>query len=337
MSLPTTHKVAIFHSTTDNLDDVQVTEVPLKAPTRNQVLIKNEFAACNPVDKMVVSGMLAGAGWALPMPLVPGYDFAGTVAAVGEGVSGFQVGERVFGVNWGQGKHDDGENAAEESTVAGAFAEYIALPASKVSKTPKDLSSDKAAAVALVGTTAHDSLFKYGELSAGQKVLILGGAGAVGNLAVQLAKNKGAWVATTSSSRTEEFVSTLGADKVVNYTKEEWWNNADLKGVDLVFDAVGEAASFDHAKAVLKTDGKYVSIANHDAGYDPKAHAPLTFASFICLSNSVAVQDELAKMIVEGSLKVQVENEYSFSLDGVKSVFKKQSEGKSIGKNVLKF
>jgi len=337
MSLPATMKAAVYREFTETggSDSLKIEEVPVPAVKAGQVLVKNAFAAINPIDWKVSTGGLKGAGWKCDLPFVPGYDLSGTVAAVGEGVSGFAAGDEVFAVNWGVDKHDNPDDPA--ATIGGTFAEYTAIAASSLSKKPKELGHDLAAAVALVGTTAHEMLFHHLKLTSGARVIILGGASAVGQLAVQLSKNKGLWVATTASDRNMDFVKDLGADKVINYTKDDWTQDADLKGVDAVFDTVGEKDAFAKAKTVVKEDGGFVSIASFDAGFDPAAHAPLRFAAFRVLHNDVKVQDELASLLVSGKLKLPIDGCFDFSLDGVKGVWAKSQGGKSLGKSVIKF
>jgi NADPH:quinone reductase-like Zn-dependent oxidoreductase len=221
--------------------------------------------------------------------------------------------------------------------VAGAFAEFITVPAARVSRKPEGVTHDEAAAVALVGTTAHQALFSCAKLAAGQRVLILGGASAVGTVAIQLARLKGAWVAATSSARTFEYAASFAPDKLINYNESDWSADAELRGIDVVFDTIGEAKSFDRAKAILKPDGAFVTIAGYEAGFDPSGHPPLRYASFFCLSNEPAVQDELAELIASKQLKVSIEDRFPFTQDGVRQLFKKQDGGKSMGKNLLTF
>lgn len=325
-------KAAQYAENGDVATTLTIAEVPVRAPEEGDAVVKIAYAAINPVDGKVAHGHLKGAGWAMPLPFVPGYDFAGSIAAIGSKVTDFAVGDEVFAVNWGTGKHDD----AGSVSVGGAFAEYITLPASRLSKKPAALANNVAAAFPLVATTAHQALFRELGTGAGDKVLILGGAGAVGTIAVQLAKAKGAYVVTTASSRTAEFVGKLGADRIINYRDTDWSEDAELKGFDIVFDSIGEPDGFARAKKVLKEDGKFLSIASFDAGFDPAAHAPLKYAAFMCLANDPAIQDEIAASIVSGAIKVPIDSEFAFDEAGVKSMFAKQDSGTSLGKNVLK-
>jgi len=313
-------------------------DVPKPTPADGQVLVKIVATSINPVDTKVVAGYIKS--WAMPEPFTPGYDVSGVVEAVGAGVTDTAVGDEVWGVNWaldiGQpsGQHDDASGL-----TGGAFAEYIVMPEEKLSKKPAALSHAEAAAVALVGTTAMQGVAKC-EPTEGKTVLVLAGATAVGWLAVQLLKQvPGVRVVTTSSPRTLAHVQEAGPDRVIDYTATKWFEDPELleQRVDAVFDTIGEAGVFANAKKVLKAEGgAFVSIANFEAGADGAAHAPaLKYAAFYCLKNNRAHQDELARLIVEGKLKVKVDATFPFTKEGVTSAFTTMAAGKSMGKNVI--
>jgi len=307
-------------------------DVPRPVARTGFVVVKVVAAAANPVDLKVMAGYLEGT-WNTPLPWVIGYDFSGTVTEVGDGVEGFAVGDDVFAVNWGQHNHGAG---TEDEPVGGAFAEFISIAAGKLSKKPADVSHEQAAAVALVGTTAVQGLDAIGSV-AGKIVVILGGSGAVGTVAIQLAKLQGATVVTTCSPRTFDFVSTLGADRIIDYTKGQWFEDGELVStkVDAVFDTVGEDGTFAASKSLLKETGSFVSIANFEVGIDPNAHAPFSFAAHYCLANDPIVQDELVGLLEQGKLKLPVEDVFPFTHEGITDLLQKQGGGKSIGKNVL--
>lgn len=326
-----TTRVVQFSEFADTTANLSIESVPVRAPEAGEVVVAITYAAINPVDSLVSKGYLKAAGWAMDLPFHSGYDFSGTVEQVGEGVSDLAVGDQVCAVNWGDHKHDD-----DAKTVGSAFADRITIPARKVSKVPAGLDLKTAAAFPLVATTAHQALFRELKLSAGDHVLILGGAGAVGTVAIQLAKLRGIKVTTTASPRTTAAVAALGPDAIVDYTSADWSEDESLRGVDAVFDAIGERDGFARAKKVLKTDGGFLSISSHDAGFDPSAHAPLRYAAFMALSNDKAVQDEAAALLAAGSVKLAVDEVFDFTLEGVRAMFAKQDSGKSIGKNLLR-
>jgi len=300
------------------------------------IVVKVHTAAINPCDYKVHSGFTDKVlGWTMPLPFTAGYDFAGVVDSVHQSdlENGFEVGERVFAVNWGTSAHQD-----EGTPAGGAFADYILIPANKLSKIPHGVTYDQAAAVALVGTTAYQILFDCAKVKKGQRVLILGGATSVGQVAVQLAKDAGAWVATTASSRNLEFVAQFGADLIVNYNNEKWEEIGQLKNLDAVLDTIGEEGGFARSvdNNVVKSSGAFVSIANVEAGTDPTAHAPMHYAAFYVLKNSAAVQDVLANKIAAGTLKITIDEAFPFTTEGVQDLFRKVMSNTSNGKNLLR-
>lgn len=322
-----------YNENSDDLSGIKLTQVEKPTATAGHVVVKVHAAAINPIDTMVAKGFAKNVlHWTMPFPFTMGYDFAGVVDSVHEG-DAFVVGERVFGVNWGNHSHNDVGTPA-----GGAFAEYILIPASKLSKLPDAVSFEQGAAVALVGTTAYQILFDCAKVAAGSRVLILGGSTSVGSIAIQLAKARGAWVATTSSTRNLKFVTQFGADLVVNYNEQKWEDHPELKGLDAVIDAVGEKEGFSRttSNGVVKADGAFVTITSPDVGFDPAGHPPLSFAALYCLKNSVAHQDELAAAVAAGTLNVAINEVFPFTNDGVAALIQRIDGGTSTGKNILK-
>ncbi|WP_405885908.1 NADP-dependent oxidoreductase [Streptomyces longwoodensis] len=184
--------------------DVLVHEdVEQPVPGPGQVRVRVAATSFNPVDGNIRAGFMQG-----PIPVVlphtPGIDLAGTVDALGEGVEGLAVGDDVVGFLPMDGP--------------GAAAEYALAPAEVLTPAPKSVPLADAAALPLVGLTAHQALFEHGGLAAGQRVLVNGAGGAVGGYAVQLAKNAGAHVIATASPRSGDAVRSAGADEVVDHT-----------------------------------------------------------------------------------------------------------------------
>jgi len=317
-------------------------EIPKPECTAGMVLIKSVAASINPIDIKFMSGAI---DWVKPNPFTPGYDISGVVEAVGEGVEDVKVGDAVFACNWGSNKnsHLNFHNDENESCIGGTFAEYVLLPSKKVSKKPDGISHEEAAAVSLVGLTAFQCVerllgeYKEGAYD-GKRILVLGGSGAVGYIACQVAKLGGATVYTTCSSRTKDYVeSGTKADHLINYSDEKWEAVDAVKDVDAVLDTTGEEGAFSKAKTILKSDGKFATIASFDVGFDPSGHPPLSFASFVTLRNDANHQDLLADLLVAKKLNLSVEETFPFSKDGVTKAFSKQASGKSMGKNVILF
>ncbi|MDJ0534373.1 MAG: zinc-dependent alcohol dehydrogenase family protein [Xenococcaceae cyanobacterium MO_207.B15] len=232
-------------------DVLQLQDVAQPQITKpKQLLIKLQAAGINPIDTKIRN---RGTFYPEEMPAILGCDGAGIVTAVGEEVTQFQPGDEVYFCAGGLGKQGTGN-----------YAEYSVVEEHCVALKPKSLSFAEAAAAPLVLITAWEALYDRGRLTPGQKVLIHGGAGGVGHVAIQLAKIKGAEVCTTVSSPDKErLVRQLGAEEPILY-KQTDFVEAVLKwtdgiGVDLAFDTVGGQTFFDTCKAV-KVYGDLVTI-----------------------------------------------------------------------------
>jgi NADPH2:quinone reductase len=182
---------------------IQLGDLPTPEPKAGEVRVRIASASVNPIDTYIRSGMVA---MNLPKPFIPGCDFAGTVDAIGTGVTRFKPGDRVWGSNQGLlGRQ-------------GTFAEYCCPAEEFVYSLPESVSFQDAAAVALVGITAHLGLFACAKLRPGEWVFVNGGTGGVGAMVVQMAKAAGAKVVTTvGSDEKKEIAYSLGADHVFNY------------------------------------------------------------------------------------------------------------------------
>jgi NADPH:quinone reductase-like Zn-dependent oxidoreductase len=214
-------------------------------PGEGEVLIRIHAASVNPYEWHKVTGkpyfMRLGAGLGAPKGFRVGYDMAGTIEAVGAGVTRFKAGDEVFG-----GAH-------------GALAEYaLASEAGDLALKPADVSFEDAAAILIAGGTALQAVRDYGHLKAGQKVLINGASGGVGTYAVQLAKSLGAEVTAVCSTRNVDLVRSLGADRVIDYTREDF-TQSDAR-YDLIVDNVGNHAYLD-LKKVMKPAGTIVTVS----------------------------------------------------------------------------
>lgn len=166
-----------------------------------QVLIRVAGSAFSPADAGIRGGTLP---FPVSLPHTPGYDVSGTIVAVGDGITGFQVGDAVIGFL--------------PMTAAGSAAEYVVAPADALVKAPSSIDLADAAGMPSVALTAWQGLFDVGGLTAGQRVLIVGAGGAVGGYAVQLAKHAGAHVIATASPRSRDAVTAAGADQIIDHT-----------------------------------------------------------------------------------------------------------------------
>src|SRR5206468_11583313 len=232
------------------LGNVRLDQIGKPVPKDDEVLVKVRAASINPYDWHFVEGTpyvvrAMGVGLRKPKDIRLGVDFAGTVEAVGKNVTNFKPGDEVFG---GRG---------------GAFAEYVCPRASRaVALKPASASFEEAASVNIAGITALQALRDKGKVQPGQKVLINGASGGVGTFAVQIAKSLGADVTGVCSTRNVDLVRSLGADRVIDYTKEDFTKSAER--YDVMLDNVGNH-SLSECRAVLTPNGKYVLIGGGGA------------------------------------------------------------------------
>ncbi|RMF45180.1 MAG: NADPH:quinone reductase [Planctomycetota bacterium] len=232
---------------------IQYGDLPDPQCGPGQVLVRVGAVSVNPIDTYIRGGANY---WELPKPTIPGCDLAGTVVEVGEGVTQFQVGDRVWGSNQGLlGRQ-------------GTFAELCAVDAQWLYPTPEKVSDEEAAAVALVGITAHLGLFRRAHLQPGETIFVRGGTGGVGAMVVQMAKAVGARVLTTAGGDAKaELCRELGADGVIDYTREDVPTAARelaADGVDVFWETLREP-DFDFAVDLLKENGRMVLMAGRDA------------------------------------------------------------------------
>ncbi len=238
-------------------DTVRVAEVPEPAVGDRDVLVRVYATSINPLDKMVRNGEFKQL-LKYKTPFVLGHDVAGVVTKVGPAVRGVQVGDEIY--------------ARPRDLRIGGFAEYIAIDQDDVAPKPESLTLHEAAAVPLVALAAWQILVERANVRPGQKVLVHAGAGGLGSTVIQLAKHLGASVATTASTSTMDLVRGLGADVVVDYTKEDF--SKVLSGYDLVLDSLG-GANLEKSLTVLKPGGLAVGVAGPpDAGFAKQLGAP---------------------------------------------------------------
>ncbi|MCA1061056.1 NADP-dependent oxidoreductase [Rossellomorea aquimaris] len=222
---------------------LELTELPYPEIGEHDVLVEVYAASINPIDFKIRDGKVKML-LSYQMPLVLGNDFSGKVIQTGSKVRKFQVGDEVYG--------------RPRKDRIGTFAELLSVHEDDVSLKPDNLSFVEAASLPLVGLTTWQAFHEVLKLKRGQKILIHAGAGGVGTFAIQLAKEMGAYVATTASEEGYTLVTALGADKVINY-KEEPFEEV-LQEYDAVFDTLG-GDSLNRSSQVLKPHGKIVSVS----------------------------------------------------------------------------
>jgi NADPH:quinone reductase-like Zn-dependent oxidoreductase len=223
-----------------SVDVLQYAEVEKPQIKPNQLLVKVHASSVNPIDWKIRKGMLKVLT-GNKFPKILGLDVAGEVVEVGSQVTGYQVGDAVYG---------------SVELFGGAYAEYATVPQKWVALKPNNISYVEAAAIPGSGITALEALRNLGEIKPGQTVLVNGAAGGVGMFGVQIAKAFGAEVTGVCSRPKIDLVKSLGADFVIDYTKEDFTKGN--KQYDIIFDAVAKQ-SFSNCKRVLKPNGIYIS------------------------------------------------------------------------------
>src|SRR5687767_7839489 len=238
-------------------DGLRAADVPEPEVGDGDVLVKVRAAGVNPLDKMVRDGEFKRL-LKYRTPFVLGHDLAGVVTGVGAAVCDFQVGDEVY--------------ARPRDLRIGTFAQYIAIDQDDVAPKPASLTRHEAAAVPLVSLAAWQALVDRAHVKPGQKVLVHAGSGGLGSTVIQLAKHLGATVATTARGENAELVRSLGADVVVDYTKQDFAEV--LSGYDVVLDSRG-GENLQRSLTVLKPGGQAISVTGPpDPGFATQLGSP---------------------------------------------------------------
>src|SRR6266496_2635184 len=307
-------------------------DVEKPVPNDDQILVKVRAASVNPYDWHFIEGTpkiirLMGVGLRKPKDTRLGVDFAGTVEAVGKNVTQFKPGDDVFG---GKG---------------GAFAEYVCRRAEgAVALKPANLTFEQAASVPIAAITALQGLRDKGKVQTGQKVLINGASGGVGTFAVQIAKSFGADVTGVCSTRNVDLVRSLGADHVIDYTKEDFAKGAER--YDVILDNVPNH-SLSECRAILNPNGKYVMIGgggpndNRWVGPFGRVIKTMVLSPFVSQKMGMMMADPsskdltlLADMMQTGKIKPVIDRTYK-SLSEVPDAIRYLEEGHARGKVVI--
>lgn len=299
----------------------EVIEINKNTPEPNispgKVLVIIKAAGVNPIDWKIREGYMQQR-ISLQFPSTLGMDFSGVIREIGQGVSSdFKQGDEVYG------------QAAVIKGGSGAFAEMAISTAESIAHKPKRLSHIEAAALPLVGVSAWQALVENIGLSKGQKILIHGGAGGIGSIAIQLAKNLGAYVATTVSTDDKQFVEKIGADEVVDYKTQSF--EELLHDYDAVFDTIGGETYTKSFKVLKKEGGKIVSMLEQpNSDLMNQYHIKAIFQFTQPDRERLA---KLAKWVDQNNIKVNVDR--TFSLDEAADALDYQKDVHPRGKVVL--
>lgn len=256
--------------------------------SEGQVLVEVQAAGVNPFDWKVREGLVRQMA-ELNFPAVLGGDLAGIVVEIGPGADGVAVGDTVYGQAGALSGH-------------GSFAEYAPVKASQLAAKPSNIDFVTAAALPLASASAYQALIDHMQLQAGQKILIHGGAGGIGSLAVQLAKQLGAHVAATATAADMDFVKDLGADEVIDYTSRDF--STLLKDYDAVFDTVGGETTV-KSYTILKPGGTLVSMVAQPDEALIKQYEVRFIAQFSQVTSERL--SKIAELVEAGKLTAQVD------------------------------
>ena len=328
-SAPTNPMKAIVHCEYGSPDVLELKDVETPVPNDNQLLVRVRAVAVNPLD-LTITGPLAlrpMSGLRKPKETRVGVDYSGTVEAVGKNVTNFKPGDEVFG-----GK-------------TGSFAEHISVLADRaVVAKPSNVTFEQAAAVPVAAITALQGLRDKGHIQSGQKVLVNGASGGVGTFAVQIAKSFGAEVTGVCSTRNVDLVRSIGADHVIDYTKEDFTNGTEH--YDLIFDLVCNH-SFAERRRVLTPQGICVMAGIGGAGWHDGILGKIVgelyaiarsrfigqkFVAYIASFNQKDMMT-LAELLQSGKIKPVIDRTYKLS-EVSKALWYLQ-EGHARGKVVL--
>ena len=294
---------------------IKINEISRPVLKEGQVLVEVYSAGINPIDYKIRLGYLKDAIKSLPITL--GTDFAGVVSEVGPGVNEFKVGDEVYG------------NAIVLGGGSGTLAEFTVANVSATALKPASLDFIQSASLPLAAASALQAIEEHIQIKPGEKILVQGGAGGIGSLAIQMAKLHGAYVVATTSQETLEFVKSLGTDEVIDYSTQHF--EEIIHDYDAVFDtAGGETAA--KSLQVVKKGGTIVSMA---AQFDPAEIEKYGVTAISQVTKSTADKfKRIAELVDSGKLKAEVDK--IFPLEQIKEAFDYLEKTHPKGKVVVK-
>ena len=313
-------------------------EIAKPALEENQILIKAYSSSFNPIDFKIVRGDFKAMG-KVTFPIGTGRDVSGIIEEIGKNIKKFKKGDKVY-------------SRVNESHV-GTMAEYVVSNVKDTALIPSNLSFDESASIPLVGLTSYQALEDIAKLSKGEKILIHAGSGGIGTFAIQLAKHLGAHVTTTTSTKNISFVKGLGADKVIDYTSENYLDEGAV--FDVVFDTLGGEHTLNSFK-VIKNEGRVISISGaidgataEQFGLNKFIRMILAFQArkvtraaskknamyrFLFMSPNGEQLKKIAKLYESGEIKPIIDKTYNFSeaIQALEYLSKGHARGKVIVK-----
>lgn len=295
---------------------LEIVEEKEPKPSKNQIAVLIHAAGINPYDVKTISGFYKDY-ISLTSPVILGGDYAGVVVALGDKLTGFKVGDKVFGT------------ARYPKAGSGSYAGFAVASVDSSALMPKSASFEEAAALPVVGCSVVQAIEKYLKLKKGQKILIHGGAGGIGHLAIQLAKSIGAYVATTVSTNDVGFVKKLGADQVIDYQSKDF--EKLVENFDAVYDMVGGQTT-NKSFNVLKKGGVLVSMLGAPKEKLAKKLDITAIGQGTKTDSKTLIR--VAELFDKGKMKVKIDK--VFPLEKVREAFTYQAKSSPRGKVVLK-
>lgn len=295
---------------------LEYVELPMPAIADDALLIQIEAAGVNPIDMKTRNGT-SGVAKKISLPSGLGLDVTGKVLQIGKNITDYKIGDRVFG------KLNDFKPRA--------YAEYCVVKSNDIILKPHQLDIITAAALPVAGLTAWQTLHQYGKLQPGERVLIHAAAGGVGHLAVQIAKRMGAEVFATATQKKHQFLTDLGADHCIDYSKVPF--EQVMHDIDLVIDLVGGETGL-RSFNVLKKNGRMITVPTNtrDATIQQAQSLGIKISGMLAEMNAKDLTD-LANLIISGDLKIQIAR--TFPLKDVVLAHQMLESARTQGKIVL--
>jgi len=297
---------------------LEIREVPKPEISDDELLVEVHASSVNPIDWKIGDGMM-GDRYGDEFPMILGLDASGVVVGAGANVTGFKVGDEVFG------RSTDGTGKC--------YAEFVALNPGTVVPKPEQISHAEAAAMPLAALTALNGLKNFGALTPGQRVLIIGGSGGVGTYAVQIAKNIGAEVTAVCSTGNVDLVLELGADRVIDYTQQDPLETD--APYDLIYDTVG-VLKYPEAREKLTDAGVYLTLVPVDGidfMYPGQTERKPRGGYFLIWAPTAPDLAILADWVRDGKLRSIIDSEYS--LDAIREAHERSRTERARGKIVV--
>eukprot|EP00746_Dinoflagellata_sp_MGD_P014859 gnl/MRDRNA2_/MRDRNA2_132770_c0_seq1.p1 gnl/MRDRNA2_/MRDRNA2_132770_c0~~gnl/MRDRNA2_/MRDRNA2_132770_c0_seq1.p1 ORF type:complete len:397 (+),score=70.01 gnl/MRDRNA2_/MRDRNA2_132770_c0_seq1:155-1192(+) len=313
-----------------HLEKIEIQEIPIPTPAGGEVLVQVRGSSVDPVDWELIESPLELL-WHYPRQM--GFDISGVVIALGSNVKRIKLGDEV----WGQMG-----TLSEAASGGTAWAEYAVVPEEVLAIKPQSLNFTQAGALPMVRLTGLDSLTWAADKNTNRldnmTVVVLGGSGGTGHVGIQMAKAMGAKeVITTCGTSHIDFVKSIGADRVIDYHKQNWTDVLPDQSVDIVYDCVGIPKTGDQAFPKLREGGKYVTLQKRSLATvaselkrpDVKQYSPL------CIINCVHHEklEQVGKMVDAGHLHVHLDQIFGFS--DIRMAVNHSISGHSTGKSAI--